>query len=216
LYDGVSSIEVGIDQDSYVKKPFNPIIDKSKPIIFYGTSITQGASASRPGLTYPALIQRKLNKEVINLGFSGNGRFEKEVARSFMKTTPQLVILDCTPNSSANTIRKNLPDLIEYIRSINDSVPILFIESIVRDFAHFKVENEKTFGTLTYIKNQNKALNEIYMEYKKSFKHLYYMKSDDLIGNDNEATIDGTHFNDLGHYRAYKSLMEKIKVIICL
>ncbi len=212
LYDGVSEVEVGIDQNAYIKKPHKKIIDRSKPIVFYGTSITQGASASRPGLTYSGLIQRKLNKEVINLGFSGNGRFEKEVGKYFMGINPSLIFLDCTPNSSAKTIRENLPELVEYIRSLNETVPIVFIESIVRDYVHFK-KDDGTYGTLGYIKDQNRALNEIYNRYRGEFEHLYYVKSDDLIGDDHEATIDGTHFNDLGNYRAYQKLMDKIRII---
>jgi lysophospholipase L1-like esterase len=216
LYDGVVSAEIGIDQNAYIKKPVNHIIDKTNPIIFYGTSITQGASASRPGLTYAALIQRKLNKEVINLGFSGNGRFEKEVAEYFMKASPSLIVLDCTPNSSADIIRKNLPQLLKYVRSINDTVPIIFIESIIRDFAYFKEDNEKAFGSISFINQQNTALSEIYSEFSANDDNLYYLKKDDLIGNDNEATLDGTHFNDLGHFRAYEKLTEKIKEIILL
>lgn len=214
LYDGVISAEIGIDQNAYIKKPVNQIIDRTNPIIFYGTSITQGASASRPGLTYPALIQRKLNIEVINLGFSGNGKFEKEIAKYFMKAGPGLVVLDCTPNSSAEVIRRNLPELLEYIRSINDTVPIMFIESIVRDPAYFKKDDEKVFGTISFINEQNKALSEIYTQLSANDENLYYVEKDDLIGSDNEGTSDGTHFNDLGNFRAHEILTEKIKAII--
>lgn len=81
LYEGVNILEIGIDEEATITKPKKTIIDQKNPTIFYGTSITQGASASRPGLTYAALLERKINKEVINLGFSGNGRFEKEVVQ---------------------------------------------------------------------------------------------------------------------------------------
>ncbi|MEF9932226.1 MAG: SGNH/GDSL hydrolase family protein, partial [Bacteroidales bacterium] len=54
--------------------------NKSLPIVFYGTSVTQGGCASRPGMAYPAIIERKLNRETINLGFSGNGRMDKVMA----------------------------------------------------------------------------------------------------------------------------------------
>lgn len=212
LYDGVSEVEIGIDQNAYIKKTDKNIIDRTRPIVFYGTSITQGASASRPGLTYSGLIQRRLNKEVINLGFSGNGQFEKEIGKYFMCINPGLIFLDCTPNSSAKTIRENLPELVEYIRSVNETVPIVFVESIVRDYVHFK-KDDGTYGTLSYIQEQNRALNEIYVKYQEEFEHFYYLKSDDLIGDDQEATIDGTHFNDLGNYRAHQKFIEIIGLI---
>ena len=151
---------------------------------------------------------------MINRGGSGNGRFEKEVAEYFMKASPSLIVLDCTPNSSADIIRKNLPQLLEYVRSVNDTVPIIFIESIVRDFAYFKEDNETVFGSISFINQQNTALSEIYSEFSANDDNLYYLKKDDLIGNDNEATLDGIHFNDLGHFRAYEKLTEKIKEII--
>ena len=216
LYDGIDSLEIGIDSDVFIKKPVRQIIDTSNSIIFYGTSITQGASASRPGLTYPALIQRALNKEVINLGFSGNGRFEKEVAEYFMTANPSVILLDCTPNSSAEIIRENLPELIKYIRSVNDSVPVVFVESIIRDYAYFKKDVKSNFGTLSFIGEQNKALQDVYRSSSAIYKNLYYIDSENLIGNDNEATVDGTHFNDLGHFRAYEQLYQYIKKIINL
>lgn len=214
LYDGVSLVEIGVDHDAFIRKPDDSIIDKQNPILFYGTSITQGASASRPGLTYCALMQRALNKEVINLGFSGNGRFEKEIAQYFMASEPSLIVLDCTPNSHADTIRQNLPELVDYIRSVDKEVPILFIESIMRDFAYFKVDNKDEFGTLSFINEQNDALQEVYADKMKKYENLYYVDSKELIGTDHEATIDGTHFNDLGHYRAYVSLKQEIEKIL--
>jgi lysophospholipase L1-like esterase len=214
LYDGVSSIEIGIDKETSISKPIQKIIDKSYPIVFYGTSITQGASASRPGLTYPALLQRYFNKEVINLGFSGNGKFEKEIAVYIMTANPSVIILDCTPNSPADTIRKNLPELIDFIRSVNDTTPIFLVESIMRDFAFFKKGDKTTFGTLNFINDQNKALKQVYKEKTKKEKNIYYVSSENLIGKDHESTIDGTHFNDLGHYRAYELLRQEIEKII--
>jgi len=213
LYDGVELIEIGIDQNAFIKKPAKQIINRTSPIIFYGTSITQGASASRPGLTYPGLTQRNLNREVINLGFSGNCRFEKEVAELFMSVEPGIIILDCTPNSRADTIKKNLPELVEYIRSENDTVPIVFIESIMRDFAYFKEENSSNVWTQRVIDEQNEALLAVYKDKKREYNHLYYLKSDMLIGSAQEATIDGVHFNDLGHFRAYESILALINEI---
>ena len=206
LYDGVQSLEIGIDYDAHISSPIQNIIDNNKPIVFYGTSITQGASASRPGLTYVALLGRNLNKEIINLGFSGNGKFDKILANYFMSINPSFIVLDCTPNSPSDTIRKNLPDLIEFVRSKNKTVPIFFVESIIRDFSYFKKDDKLVFGTMSFINQQNNTLNEIYKEKSMKHKNLYYINSEKLIGNDHEATIDGTHFNDLGHFRAYEFL----------
>lgn len=215
LYDGVSALEIGIDKGASITKPVQKIIDTTHPIVFYGTSITQGASASRPGLTYLALIQRIFNKEVINLGFSGNGRFEKEIAEYIMTAKPSVIVLDCTPNSPADTIRKNLPRTIDFITSANNTIPIILVESLIRDFAYFKKDDKTIFGTMSFISEQNKALKEIYTEKVKQHKNLHYISNEKLIGQDHEATINGTHFNDLGHYRTYELLRQEIEKIIC-
>ncbi len=81
LYNGVRSVELGLPKDSTLAKagPWSSGI--SKPIVFYGTSITQGGCASRPGMVHTAILGRQLNCPVINLGFSGNGKMEPEMAR---------------------------------------------------------------------------------------------------------------------------------------
>ncbi|MBR9776367.1 MAG: hypothetical protein GYB55_15635 [Cytophagales bacterium] len=212
LYEGVVKLEIGIETNATISKPKQAIINQDRPVIFYGTSITQGASASRPGLTYAALLERKINKEVINLGFSGNGRFEKEVVQYIMPSNPSVIILDCTPNSAPDTILTNLPETLAYIQSVNDSVPIVLVESIVRDYAYFKENDPSTFGTFPYIQAQNDALKKVYLDNQN--KNIHYVSNKDLIGNDNEATVDGTHFNDLGNYRMYQFLLPIIEKLL--
>ena len=216
LYEEVEKLEIGIEEEASITKPKDTIIDRENPIVFYGTSITQGASASRPGLTYAALLEREINKEVINLGFSGNGRFEKEVVQFIMPSKPSVIVLDCTPNSAPDTILKNLPETIAFIRNIDDSVPIVLVETIIRDYAYFKENDPKIFGTLSYIQNQNNALRKVYLDAKKNNKNTHYIFSKELIGLDNEATVDGTHFNDLGNYRMFQFLLPIIEKLLNL
>jgi len=194
LYDGVGSLEIGIDQGATISKPVQKIIDTSHPIVFYGTSITQGMSASRPGLTYPALLGRYFNREVINLGFSSHGRFEEELAVYFMTAQPSVIVLDCVPNSSREVILNNLPKTIDYISSINDAVPILLVESILEE--------------------QNHALKEVYERIGKTRKNIFYVCGKKLVGDDHEGTIDGLHFNDLGYFRAYEHLRQEIEKLL--
>tara|TARA_R110001592_G_scaffold108704_3_gene303660 strand:+ start:41354 stop:42448 length:1095 start_codon:yes stop_codon:yes gene_type:complete len=214
LYEGVEILEIGIDEKATITKPIDSIIDRENPIIFYGTSITQGASASRPGLTYAALLEREINKEVINLGFSGNGRFEKDVVQYIMPSKPSVIVLDCTPNSAPDTILKNLPETIAFIRNIDDSVPIVLVESIIRNYAYFKENDPTVFGTLSYIQQQNNALRKVYLDAKQNNKNIHYIFSKELIGLDNEGTVDGTHFNDLGNYRMYEFLLPELKNLL--
>ena len=211
LYDGIHSLTIGIDKGATIEKPKVKLIDTSNPIVFYGTSITQGASASRPGLTYTAQIERDFNKEVINLGFSGNGKFEKEIGKFIMTANPSVIVLDCTPNSPADTIKKNLPQLLDYILSVNDTISILLVERVMSDFAYFKKDNKTISESISFINEQNKALREVYEGYVKANKNIAYIRNQQLIDPAYEATIDGIHFNDIGHQQAYECLRQEIK-----
>ena len=101
LCDGVKNLQVGIDQRFKISSPVKSEADKgNKPIVIYGTSITQGGSASRPGMTYPSILSRKLNTEIINLGFRANGMFEESVGQVLCDIDAELYVIDCVPNSS--------------------------------------------------------------------------------------------------------------------
>ena len=95
LYNSVRWLSIGVDEkDSFSFPPKR----KEKPIVAYGTSILQGAVASRPGLAWTNILQRNIDRTVINLGFSGNGRFEKPIFDLMAKVDAKLYILDCMPN----------------------------------------------------------------------------------------------------------------------
>jgi hypothetical protein len=98
LYNGVKSIEIGIHKDKAISKPIPSPEKQNRPIVFYGTSITQGGCASRPGMACTALVRRQLDMPVINLGFSGNGKMEAEMADLLAELDPAVYVLDCLWN----------------------------------------------------------------------------------------------------------------------
>ena len=126
LYDGIKNIEIGVDSLSYVKKPKS---NEKKPIVFYGTSITQGACASRPGMAHTNIISRQLDRDVINFGFSGNGRMEQPIAELISNVHAKLYIIECLPNmiSPENITKKTIP-LVNTIRKNNPLSPIVLID----------------------------------------------------------------------------------------
>lgn len=212
LYDITEDVEIGIDAEATITP--GAAIRKGNRIVFYGTSITQGSSASRPGMTYTSIISRKFNSEVINLGFSGNGRFENSVGQALCEIESEILILDCTPNSPPDTIRKNVPLLLKQLRKCKPATPILLMESIVREYAHFKTSGDRVFGSVSYIQAQNMELEHAFnAAISDGIGNLYYLKADDLIGSDHEATVDGTHLSDLGMTRIATKLHEKITEI---
>src|ERR1035437_10313558 len=103
LRNGVTSLEFGVPKGSTIK-PGPPRAPGSQPIVFYGTSITHGIGASRAGMTHVAMLGRTFNREVINLGFSGNGRMEPEVVKFVAELDPSVFVLDCLPNMGPEQI----------------------------------------------------------------------------------------------------------------
>jgi GDSL-like Lipase/Acylhydrolase family/N-terminus of Esterase_SGNH_hydro-type len=215
LYDGIEQIEIGIQKGFSLTS--SPDTKPNKPIVFYGTSITQGGSASRPGMAYPSIIGRNLKTEIINLGLNGNGRFEQSIGAALCEIDAQLFVIDCTPNSHPDTIKNNALNLMKQIRKCRPESPILLIESITRENAYLKTSDPTSFGSYPFILAQNKALQKAYDQaIINGVTELYYLKGDGLIGSDHEATVDGTHLTDLGHYRMAQAVETKIKEILKL
>ena len=190
LYDGVINIEVGIDSNSVIEKPLK---NRNKSIIFYGTSITQGGCASRPGMAHTNIISRKLDLDCINFGFSGNGRMEQPIAKLISESKPLFYVIECMPNmiNKENVTNKTIP-LVNTIRENNPEAPIVFVENFIptSSILDKKRENE--------IRGMNLALKT---EYEKmisgGYNNIFYIKSKNATGDDNEGTFDGVHFTDL-------------------
>ncbi len=114
LYNGTESLQIGVPQGA----TFEPIAPREeRSILFYGTSITHGACASRPGMPHPAILGRRLNRPVINLGFSGNGRMEKEVGQFLCELDPAVYVIDCLPNMQGKEVAERAEPLIRQLRS---------------------------------------------------------------------------------------------------
>ncbi len=214
LYESVVKLEIGVVDGSSIEAG-SPFHEDEGPILFYGTSITQGASASRPGMAYPSILSRKLDRETINLGFSGNGRFEQAVGEAICEADLGLIVIDCTPNSAPEVIRENALPLIHQLRKCHPHIPILLVESIRREYAHFKLAADTIFGTYAYIDRQNHTLRKVYEEaLDAGITDLHYLEGDYLIGDDHEGTVDGTHLTDLGMVRMAEHLEQKLLKIM--
>src|SRR5205085_2015483 len=128
LYNGVSSVEIGIAKGSTLAKgPARPP-ERQKPIVFYGTSITQGGCASRPGMVHTAILGRRLDRPVINLGFSGSGRMEPAMATLLAELDPAVYVLDCLPNMSAAEVAERMEPFVRTLRKAHPRTPIVMAE----------------------------------------------------------------------------------------
>jgi lysophospholipase L1-like esterase len=210
LYNGVEAVEIGVSEKSVLEKAPSNSIENSKPIVFYGTSIVQGAVASRPGMAYPSILSRRLNKPAINLGFSGNGMMEPEVAVLLSEIEAEVFVIDCLPNlSKAEEVEARTPKLIEIIRKKRPDTPIILVENLIYPDALFEEVKRGKY------QEKNAALKRTFQNLIKSgVKRLYYVSADNLIGADGEATVDGVHPTDLGFIRIADALEPVLKKAI--
>jgi lysophospholipase L1-like esterase len=207
LYNGVDSVELGLPHEA-VLRTAPTATPRQKPIVFYGTSIVQGAAASRPGMAYPAILGRRLKYPIVNLGFSGNGRMEPEIARLLAELDPEIYVIDALPNLEPAEVKVRAELMVKTIRVVHPATPIVLVENIIyQDGILEQVKREK------YIQ-KNAALRVAYADLtKQGVRKLYYLKAVGLLGADGEATVDGTHPNDLGFARmadAFEPLLRQL------
>ncbi|MGM9802930.1 MAG: SGNH/GDSL hydrolase family protein [Muribaculaceae bacterium] len=204
LYNGVKWLEIGVDENDEFS--FVPV-KNTKPIVVYGTSITQGACASRPGMAWTNILSRKTRGPVVNLGFSGNGKLEKEVISLMTELDAKVYVIDCMANlydRSEQEICCLVEDAVKLIRSKRDT-PILLIE-------HVGYSNSNT----------NKKWNDAYVNTNKSLKMaynnlldehiegLYYLSKEEL---DPDSWVDYVHLSDYGMIQHSNAICAKLKKI---
>ena len=196
LYNGVSSVEVGVPAANSLEKGAAYASDRAKPIVFYGTSITHGACASRPGMVHTAILGRKYGRPVINLGFSGNGKMEPEVTALIAELDAAVYVIDCCPNlGGAETAERTKP-LVQQLRAARPDTPIVLVE-------------DRVYTDAWLIASKQSRNNGNHAALRKSFeeltaagtKRLLYIPGTDLLGDDNDGAVDSSHPNDLGFAR---------------
>ena len=196
LYNGVSSVEVGVPVANSIEAAAPHASDRAKPIVFYGTSITHGACASRSGMVHTAILGRKYGRPVINLGFSGNGRMEPEVTALIAELDAFVYVIDCCPNlGGAETAERTKP-LVQQLRSARPDTPIVLVEDrVYTDAWLIKSKQSRNDGNHAALKQ---AFDELLAA---GTKHLHYIPGSDLLGDDNDGAVDSSHPNDLGFAR---------------
>ncbi|HLS95775.1 MAG TPA: SGNH/GDSL hydrolase family protein [Sphingobacterium sp.] len=207
LYKELVDFKLLIDEGA----SFEPITQSfDKKVIVYGSSIVHGASASRPGLAYPAKLSRKLNANVVNLGVSGSARMEPAVADMLNDIdAPDLIVMDCVPNSSPQQVADRTFAFVQRLRQAHPNVPILLIESITRQVGNYNMQWKQRLA------DQNANFRKEYERLLAAgYKNLHYIATDHLIGDDTEGTVDGTHPTDVGFERMVDIIQPKMESIL--
>jgi hypothetical protein len=193
LYNGVESLEIGVPAGA----AFEGLAARAaKPIVFYGTSITHGASASRPGMVHTAILGRRFDRPVLNLGFSGNGRMDQAVGSLLTEVDAAVYVIDCLPNMGAADVTAKCGPLVKQLREARPATPIVLVEDRRNTNSWILPERNKHHDA------NHAALKAAYEQLvKEGVRGLFYIEGDHLYGDDTEGATDASHASDLGFMR---------------
>lgn len=192
LYNGVESLEIGVPRGATV----SGLVPRPKPVVFYGTSITQGGVASRPGICHTAILGRRLDRPVVNLGFSGTGRMDPVIGRFLTQIDAAVFVIECCGNMQPAQIRERCVPLVKQLHAARPHTPIVLVED--RGFPNAWIVTAKA----DYNRENHAALRESYeILRKEGMPALHYIHGASLYGDDSEGSTDNAHANDLGFMR---------------
>src|SRR5262245_1282525 len=208
LYSPVKVLAIGIEKDGMIEPATSFALPQ--PVVYYGTSITQGGCASRPGMSYQAILGRRLNFDHVNLGFSGNGKGEAALARAVAEIDAAAYVLDFAQNNgSVESLAQVYDPFIGILRQRHPDVPIVAITPIyAANEATGSKRNEQMRALIRKVVSQRIAAGDM---------HLQLVEGPDLLGPSRvDGLVDGTHPNDLGFQWMADGLAERLRKMLGL
>lgn len=201
LYSEVAELYIGIENNAVLEKAEDYTI--AKPVVFYGSSITQGGCASRPGSSYQSILSTKFDFDYINLGFSGNAKAEDEIVNYIGNLDMSVFVMDYDHNApTVEHLQNTHEKMFNAIRGQNPDLPIILMSRpkyYLNDEEKIRLEIIRT----TYQNALAKGDNNVYLITGKDLMKLAR----------DEGTVDNCHPNDLGFFSmacAVEKVMKKI------
>ncbi len=202
LYSEVKELYIGLKSGSTIKKaaPYK----NDKPVVYYGSSITQGGCASRPGTSYQAFVSRKLNLDYVNLGFSGSAKAEDEMINYIKNLDMSVFVYDYDHNAPDASYLKATHE--KMFKAIREALPELPVIMMVRPSFSIDCERDERYGVIktTYENALKKGDNNVYFIDNKELTKLCL----------DEGTVDNCHPTDLGFYSMAEAVYEVMRDII--
>jgi len=210
LYQGVREVYIGVNPEAEVIA--YPDYENDERLVFYGTSITQGGCASRPGMSYTNILSRRFDREFINLGFSGNGKGDPEIAQLICEIDrPGCIVVDYDPNNvHAEDLVRTMPEFIRILRSKHPETPILVLSRIP-----YSYESLLTHSYEDRVFRRDFQRDFVARLREEGDLNIHFYDGADLLGEEwNECTVDGVHPNDLGFRRMADALTPVLEQIL--
>lgn len=199
----IEEVTVGVDDDAAISEatPY----ENHKPILFYGSSITEGATASLPVLSYTALVSRWLNSDYYNLGFSGAAKGEPEMADYINTIDKSVFVMDYDHNSpTVETLKSTHEPFFLRIREHDPLLPVVFMTR-----PNFDYDSDAYLRRDVVRKTYENAV-------ARGDKNVYFIDGETLFGNEHRQfmTIETCHPNDLGMMSMAKTVYPVLKKIL--
>ena len=197
LYKGLTVERLSLDPGATIGVPSSFAL--SRPVVFYGSSITQGGCAENPGLSYPAIVARSLNVDFVNLGFSGNGLGEPAVAQALAEIDASAFVLDYWANPSPAVYRDTLPGVVDTLRARHPQTPILLTGA-------YWFSGEASSASLRAQQEEKRRIAREFVAARRTSgdRALLFVDGLEMLSREQAAgLVDGVHANALGfHYCA--------------
>ena len=209
LYNSVlEKFEIGLAPNAEPTPP--PPRSMPGKVVVYGTSITQGGCASRPGMCYTNQLSRKIDVEFINLGFSGAGKGETSVVKTIESIDDMsLLILDYEANIGVGLV-DNLPGYVDTIRKKHPILPIIVLSKI--KYGSFNLNPDEMEKLERLREFQRDFVSELR---EKGDENIHFIDGSKLLGDDyDDCAVDGCHPTDLGFHRMTDGLLNPILEIL--
>ena len=202
LYSDVSKLYIGLNEQATVSEATPYRIQK--PIVYYGSSITQGGCASRPGNAYTNILSRRLSADHINLGFSGSAKGEDAITEYVASLDMSLFVLDYDYNAPTPEDLKNTHErLFKGVRKQHPTLPIVMLSRP----KCFLTDEERERVEIVRATYENALEN--------GDKNVYFIEGSALMSlTDGEGSVDNTHPNDLGFYSMAKVLGDLLETLL--
>ena len=211
LYERMDSLEIGLEADVSPEVPQpTPLIDR--PVVVYGTSITQGGCASRPGMAWTNIVARRLKRHFLNFGFSGNGKGEPEMARLLAQVKTPAAFLLLHEWNCARTFRERTTPFVNILRAAHPQTPIALVTGYSTPRTWWmRPQNHEFPLNLEYARRlvaERRAAGD---------KRLFFIDGREFLAPDLwEGTVDGVHATDLGFQRVADAMLPVIKQLLRL
>lgn len=203
VYKPVQVKGVAVEELAVMKAPARFAV--AKPVVYYGTSITQGGCASRPGMSYQSILGRALNLDQVNLGFSGAGRGEAVVAQMVAELDASLFVMDFSQNhATLEALAEVYEPFLNTLREKHPQTPILAITAIA------------AAGNPPRLAAMREHIRKVVSaRIAAGDKNLTLVDGLTLLGpGEVDGTVDGVHPNDLGFQRMAERLAPTVASIL--